>query len=510
MPHFPPASQTLMINQDSSFFLETSNEGLSLYTDSNKVLLFQLKEPILLAQGIAEDPNQIHLAYLKGTGELCYSIISRVGEHQTTTLGKLDTKNNRYDRLILLPIDKVIHIFYATSHLALPDVWRITHLLWNGQTWKSVQLGEVVHPRHPLYHVLLDSKSNLHLLMMTFLGNRSVLLSNFFNGSYHIWTKHQEALNVPREVIDMASLITPSNTGYLFWGAKQPGTDKFEVGFATQPNLCDFMSTWRIETNPINDINGPWKGFGVLDSEGVLSLLLNTDQERLFQFKQKYWSFISSSPPKHSTLHLIRKAESVINYTEWLLNDKPLFAPLFFREIQFAFQPTENVTLEIPAIEALSSVPVFKNLSPTLPQPKLDSDSPYETLPLPPEATVPNDTNNNNDNKDNKDNNKEAVIALLSAIKETTSSLTDNLESLGKKIDEISESFEVLIEEKVAALPEAIEGLKQSIQVLPDAMESLTEQSIETQQALRSLEEKVHALEAAQQTKKKKGFWERW
>ncbi|AHF06041.1 hypothetical protein [Desulfitobacterium metallireducens] len=489
MPHFPPTSPTLMINQDSSFFLETNNEGLSLYSNSNKEILFQLKEPIILAQGIAEDPNQIHLAYLKKTGELCYSIISRTGEHQNTTLGKLDTRNNRYDRLILLPVDKVIHIFYATSHLALPDVWRITHLLWNGQTWKSAQLGEVVHPRHPLYHILLDSKSNLHLLMMTFLGNRSVLLSNFFNGSYHIWAKRQESLSIPREVVDMAALITPSNTGYLFWGAKQPGTDKFEVGFATQSNMCDFMSAWRIEPNPVNDISGPWKSFGAFDSDGVLNLLLNTDQERLFQFIQKRWNFISNSSSNHSTLHLIQKTESVINYTEWLLNQDELFTPLFSSEIQLSFNLPENLTLEapaieVPAIEASNSVPVFKTSVVTLPQPSITPESP-PTSSQHPNTPVPEEQEN-----------EKVYVSLL--------------KSLDEKISEISESHKALIEEQVAPLPKAIEALTLSVQGVSEAIASFTQQSLETQQALHSLEEKVNNLIAAQQPIRKKGFWERW
>lgn len=496
-----------MINQDSAFFLETNNDGLSLYSNSNKEILFELKEPTLLAQGIAEDPNQIHLAYLKETGELCYSIVSRTGEHQTTILGKLDTQNNRYDRLILLPVDKVIHIFYATSHLALPDVWRITHLLWNGQTWRSAQLGEVVHPRHPLYHISLDSKSNLHLLMMTFLGNRSVLLSNFFNGSYHIWAKRQESLSIPREIVDMAALITPNNTGYLFWGAKQPGTDKFEVGFATQPNMCDFMSTWRIDPNPVNDISGPWKSFGVLDSDGVLNLLLSTDQERLFQFKQKHWSLTSSSPSKHSTLRLIQKAESVINYTEWLLNQDELFIPLFSSEIQLSLNLPENLTLEAPAIEvpvieASNSVSVFKTSVVTLPQPSITPESSSESPPTssqPPKTPVPEEQEN-----------EKVHVALLCDIKETTAFLTGDLKSLDEKISEISESHKALIEEQVAPLPKAIETMTLSVQGVSEGIESLTQQNLETQQALHSLEEKVNNLIEAQQPKKKKGFWERW
>lgn len=487
-----------MINQQSSFFLEKNEEGLSLYSNSDKEMLFELKEPLLLAQGIAEDPTQIHIAYLKKTGELCYSIISNTGQHQTTTLGKLDTQNHRYDRLILLPVDKVIHIFYAASHLALPDVWRITHLLWNGQMWKSAQLGEVVHPRHPLYHVLLDSKSNLHLLMMTFLGNRSILLTNFFNGSYHIWAKRQESLSIPREVIDMAALITPNDTGYLFWGAKQPGSDKFEVGFATQPNMCDFMSTWRIEPNPVNDLNGPWKSFGVMDTQGILSMLLNTDQERLFQFKQKIWSLMSSSPTRHSALHLIQKAESAINYTEWLLEHEGIYTPLFANEIQLPLDLPKSLALETTSSEAPHSVSVFKSSIITLPQSSITSEASQES-PQHAEAPAPKDEEKVNLSAD-----------LIGDIKETTDSLSEELKRLDEKISGIPESLKSLILEKSAPIPEAIEALALSVHVISEAINALNSQNVEAQQALLSLEQKLSDLITAQQPLKKKGFWQRW
>lgn len=485
-------------------------------------MLFELKEPVILAQGIAENPNRVHLAYLKKTGELCYSIVTITGEHQTMTLGKLDTRNSRYDRLILLPVEKVIHIFYAASHEALPDVWRINHLLWNGQTWKSAQLGDVVHPRHPLYHVFLDSKSNLHLLMMTFLGNHSVLLSNFFNGSYHIWAKNQESLTIPREVIDMAALITPNNTGCLFWGAKQPGSDKFEIGFATQPNMCDFTSAWRIEPNPVNDLNGPWKGFGVLNSEGILNMLLNTDQERLFQFqfKQKHWTFAASSPPKHSTLHLIQKTESVINYTEWLLNHEEPYTPLFPHEIQLSFELPENSIPQAP-IEASNSVPVFKQMAPSQVRPALDprylpkavheSESSLGKVP-------------GNENIAGARTETEIAIEAKVAVGPAVDTTVDTAVNPEPVLDEpdpktthetgnVNDSATLLsdINEKLEGIPESLrELLQEKTASLIDTIEYLTLQSLETQEALTSLEKRVDDLIASQELKRKKGFWARW
>lgn len=483
-----------MINQHSSFFLEANHESLTLFSCPGKLPIFEVKEPILIAQGIAEEPNRIHLAYLKATGELCYSIISELGEHQTTTLGKLDTKTHRYDRLILLPVNRVIHIFYASSHLALPDVWRITHLLWNGQTWKSAQLGEVVHPRHPLYHVLLDSKSNLHLLMMTFLGSRSVLLSNFFNGSFHIWATRQETLSIPREVIDMAVLITSNNTGYVLWGAKQPGSDQFEVGLATQSDMSDFMSTWRTESNPLKNIRGPWGGLGLLHSAGVLNLLLNTDQERLYRLTNRNWNLVTSLGAQHSALQIIQKTESVINYTEWLLHREDSCLPVFAKDFQFSLQPVDVTDERSETMER--AIPIFK--TEVIPQPVLLQTNPERTeeaapalasvlapiigTPTPPESQLSSivPVENKHD---------EVRIARIDDLKDTLFSMTNDLQALGEKIETIPGSLQALIREEI---------------------EVLNQQNLKTHQALDALEEKMNALKAEQQTGAKKGFWGRW
>lgn len=484
MPAFPLSSRSLLINQDSSFFLETTSEGIFLSSKFNKSPLFELKEPILLAQGIAETPNQVHLAYIKTSGELCYTIVSTTGAHHTTSLGNLDIRNNRYARLILLPVNKVIHIFYAASHLSLPDVWRITHLLWNGQTWKSAQLGEVVHPRYPVYRVLLDSKSNLHLLMMTFLGNRSVLLSNFFNGAYHIWAQRKEDLSIPREVIDMTALILSGDRGYLFYGAKQPGTEKFEIGFASNINLSDFGSTWRLDGNSLKEISGPWKGFGVFQSEGNLSLLVNTDQEQLFQLNQQHWNLVSSFPPKHLPSNLVQKSEFGINHTEWLIDSKNVYVPLFIDLIQ-----SSSLLIENDAI----AVPVFNNTAPLIhpvinPIPLTESNKSKISDPGK-SAFAPKSKNSSIESE-------AELITNLNQIEDTLSSITDNLITLDQKMDTLPNSLEPLVS-----------LMKQNFEVFSEAVESLKKQDLETLQALHSLEEKIVQL---QQTKEKKGFWERW
>lgn len=452
-PLFPQSC--LILDKSSSTFLDHHAEGITLYSSSSPDPLFEVKEPILLAQGISGESNQIHLAYLKATGELCYSIILSSGEHHTSTLGKLDIQTNRYDRLVLLPVNKVIHIFYAAAHLALPEVWRITHLFWNGRMWQSAHLGEVVHSRHPLYHVLVDSKSNLHVLMMTFLGNRSVLFSSFFNGAFHVWSKRQEALSIPREVIDMTALMSSANTSYVFWAAKQPGTEKFEVGHAFQPRAYDFMSAWQVEQNPLVSTTGPWNGLGAMEHEGVLNVLINADQERLLQFTNQAWNLVSSSPSSHPALQILNKSESSINYTNWLKQNDGVSAPLFASEIQLPVFLNQPVTHESLAPEDPST--------PQEEEPEITSiieapSSQNETLPI----------QNPSDPSPSRNQGTEELLITV-------------LQALGEKVDSI-----------------------------PLALESLIKKHEETLESLRLLEDKVNQLQSQQEIARKKGFWQRW
>jgi glycosyltransferase involved in cell wall biosynthesis len=80
---------------------------------------------------------------IKANGDLCYTLINGSEQAQTTILAKLDVRSNRYRRLLLFPLGKTVHIFYAYAHQAIPDLWRIEHRLWNGKSWRSVNLGEV-------------------------------------------------------------------------------------------------------------------------------------------------------------------------------------------------------------------------------------------------------------------------------------------------------------------------------------------------------------------------------
>jgi hypothetical protein len=465
---FPFPRSNLILNDQSNFTLEIQPEGITLFSNSQP--LFELKEPVLLAQGISEGLDQIHLAYLKATGELCYSIISTTGAQQTTTLGKLDTKTNRYDQLILLPVNKVIHIFYATSYAALPDVWRITHLFWNGQIWQSAQLGEVVHPRHPLYHVLVDSKSNLHVLMMTFLGNRSVLLSSFFNGTFFVWSKRQESLSIPREIIDMTALITPSNKAFVFWAAKQPASDKFEINFATLPKADDFTSTWQNQNAPIVNISGPWKGLGILYSEGVLSLLINSDQARLVQFKNQTWNFISSSSTQNSALTIVQRSESIINYSNWLKNTESNL-PVFNIELGLPFFNSAAKTPENPS--SLNELEEF------LLEPKMQANS---NLPFDSSDSVSSGPSRPSDLP------KDSLAESLGSVSQSSTQKTDRAKDL-------------------VAL---IHGIGEKVDSIPVVLDSLIRKNEETLETLRLVEAKVNKIQSDKEAANKKGFWGRW
>jgi len=453
-----PSQSCLLLNESTSYLLEIHSDGLTL-SSSDSQPLFELKESILLAQGTLDDAQQIHLAYIKASGDFCYSVILPTGHHQTMSLGKLDIRTQRFDRLLLFPAGKVIHIFYASSHYGLPDVWRITHLFWNGQTWKSALLGEVVHPRYPLYHVLMDSRSNLHVLMMTFLGSRSVLLTSMFNGTFYLWSKRQEVLTIPREVVDMTAVITPQDEGHLFWAAKQPASDRFEIGHGIQGKLNDFKSTWRIDTPPATNLEGPWRGLGAIESQGILNLLVNINQAVLFQVQERSWKPVLAHPGDFFSLHIAQKAERTTNYTHWL-GIAGQEAPLFAQELSLVRAASLNGTPQVSVHQANSQSTVA-NISPL--------DASHHAFP----ETVENKADLQNIGRDNS-------LQVASHEK----NLPQNLEYLS---------------EKVNSIPEVLELLKE--------LKTKNDQTLNT---LRQLETQVHHIQTQREVAAKKGFWQRW
>ncbi|MGE4272727.1 MAG: hypothetical protein AB7E31_07655 [Desulfitobacterium sp.] len=446
---------SFLLNETSFFTLDQYKDGIALRSSTAPRLLFELKEPVLLAQGIMDDANQVHLAYIKESGELCYSIILTTGDQQTMTLGKLDIRSQRYDRLLLFPMGKVIHLFYASSHNSLPDVWRITHLFWNGQTWKSAQLGEVVHPRYPLYQVLMDSNSNLHALMMTFSGSRSILLTSVFNGSFYLWSKRQEVLSIPREVIDMTGILSTQDQGHLFWAAKQPGSDAIEIGHGILDKMNGFRSSWRIESAPANNLEGPWQGIGALQSRGVINLLVHCKQAILMQAHGSDWKPVRALSGSFSPLQIAQKSEGITTYTHWLSQQDeqlPLYADL----------------LGLPISPAPSTIapPIDPSSGPT--NDFSNSQQPQSAQDIP--------TDNSPEIDDLK--------SCLSKLQETASPLPSNLENWGEKIN---------------SLPEMLDILKK-----------LRVQNEQTLDVLQDLETKICDIQTQKEVASKKGFWQRW
>lgn len=505
MPTLNSINQSyLLLNENSSYLLEVHNDGLSLSSASNH-RLFEIKEPVLLAQGTIDDAQQIHLAYIKNSGELCYSVILPTGNYHTMPLGKLDIRTQRFDRLFLFPAGKVIHLFYASSHYSLPDVWRITHLFWNGQTWKSAQLGEVVHPRYPLFQVLKDSRSNLHVLMMTFLGSRSVLLSSMFNGTFYLWSKRQEVLNIPREVVDMTAIITPQDEGHLFWAAKQPASDRYEIGHGVQGKMNDFKSSWRIDAPPASNLEGPWNGLGAIQSQGIINLLVNINQVVIFQPQGQSWKPVMAVKGDFSPLQIARKFEGTTTYTHWLRQEDQTEA-LFADELTLVYKKAPPIevapfkdyvsndtsrntnTSEVPP-------PMSPIMPPEMPLGVNDGAEPLarnENLTPQPARTEANSQSSSHEDSSvqtpshepSDDTSDRHLTLIFSDIKETTTSITSNLEHLSEKVDSLPEVLELLKELKIK-----------------------NEQTLDT---LQQLETKVNQYQTQKEVATRKGFWQRW
>jgi len=306
------------------------------------------------------DSKTVHLVVLKSSGDLCYTLISGAGTPQTTLIAKLDVRGTRYRRLFLFPQGKVIHIFYASTHQSIPELWRIEHRFWNGASWKSTHMGEVVHPREPLYHVNLDNQGNLHLSTITFQGRHSILFTNRFNGTFHLWGSPTETLKMPGEVVDMAALMTTDNVHHLFWVVKTP-TGQFEVRSAQQIDAHELSSTWNPSIAPIKTFNSPCKNIGALEIGGVLWLLVNTGEEVLMQNDGKGWKMLTSQTPFHQPLKWVHRDRKYFHQTYWLVDKTIRHAPAYYRELGFTvriqastplpYQPLPNqVSSSIPPI----------------------------------------------------------------------------------------------------------------------------------------------------------------
>lgn len=386
----------LLTYEKESMYLHIDPQGCALFGENNPEPFYRTTEPLLLAQGIMTDSKTVHMVVLKTSGELCYTLISGSGAPQTSLLAKLDVRSTRYRRLFLFPQGKMIHIFYGYAHQSIPDLWRIEHRFWDGASWRSVHLGEVVHPREPLYHVNLDSQGNIHLLTMTFQGRHSLLFTNRFNGTFHIWGSPTETLKISDEVVDMTAFMTSDNVQYLFWVTKNL-KGQFELRSAQQTDALVLTSPWHPSPAPIKTFRSPWKGIGALEINGVLWLLAHTGEETLMQNDGMGWKLVSSHTPLHSPLQWVHKGGRNAHLTYWLESQTERRAPAYYRELGFNLKKRDvpsPITFQFPPVHVIPAppppVPAFypEQISPnsyplpqvSLPQNDVKSPNPSEMI----------------------------------------------------------------------------------------------------------------------------------
>lgn len=360
----PNLTPILLTYDNESMYLHIAPQGCALFGEDSLEPFYLIQEPLLLAHGVMTDAKTVHLVVLKSSGELCYTLISGSSTPQTTLIAQLDVRSLRYRRLYLFPQGKLIHIFYASTHQAIPDVWHIEHRLWNGNSWLSTRMGEVVHPREPLYHVNLDSQGNLHFLSVTFQGRHSLLFTNRFNGTFNIWGSPTETLKIPGEIVDIAALMTSDNVHHLYWIVKTPNS-QFELRSAEQTDAHELSSTWHSAPAPIKTFNSPCKNIGALEINGVLWLLARTREEVLMLNNGNGWRLISSHPALHQPLLWVHKAMRNFHQTYWLEDQAERHAPAFYRELGFTIKqkivpvtPPLQTTLPLHT-PAIPPVPAF-------------------------------------------------------------------------------------------------------------------------------------------------------
>jgi len=352
----------LLTFENNSSYLHIDPQECALFIENSPEPSYRVQEPLLLAHGIMTDSHTVHLVVLKTSGDLCYTLISGAGTPQTTLIAKLDVRATRYRRLFLFPQGNIIHIFYASTHQSIPGLWRIQHRFWNGTSWHSTHMGEVVHPREPLYHVNLDSQGNLHFLTITFQGRYSLLFTNRFNGTFHIWGSPTETLRISGEVIDMTTLMTSDNGHHLYWVVKTP-SGQFELRSAQQIDAHELASTWHPSPAPIKTFNTPIRNIGALEISGILWLLAYTGEENLMQNDGTGWKLVSSHTPFRQIVQWVHKGKRSFHQTFWLEDQRMRHAPAYYRELGF------TVNVQTPSPSPYQAIPdqVTSPISPISP-----------------------------------------------------------------------------------------------------------------------------------------------
>lgn len=352
----------LLTFENEALYLHIDAQGCALLKRDGQKPTFQLQEPVLLAHGIMTDSRTVHLVILKSSGDLCYTLVTGAGAPQTTLIAKLDVRGTKYRRLFLFPQGKVIHIFYASTHQSIPELWRIEHRFWNGSTWQSTHMGEVVHPKEPLYNVNLDSQGNLHLCSVTFQGRHSLLFTNRFNGIFHLWGSPTESLKIPGEITNMTSLMTTDNVQNLFWIVKTTA-GQFELRSAQQIDAHELVSPWNPSIAPIKTFNSPCKGLGALELGGVLWLLVHSAEIILMQNDGKGWRIISSNSPVSQHLQWVHKSRNYYHQTYWLEDPMQSHTPAFYCDlgltVNVSAQPSRCQPNPIEIVASPPPVPAF-------------------------------------------------------------------------------------------------------------------------------------------------------
>jgi hypothetical protein len=556
----------LLTYDNESMYLHIDPQGCALFGEDSQEPFYRIQEPLLLAHGIMTDANTVHLVVLKTSGELCYTLISGSSTPQTTLIAKLDVRALRYQRLFLFPQGKIIHIFYAHTHQAIRDLWRIEHCYWDGTSWHSVHLGEVVHPREPLYHVNLDSKGDLHLLTITFQGRYSLLYTNRFNGTFHIWGSPAETLKISGEVVDIAAFMTSDNVHHLYWVVKSP-SGQFEIRFAQQTDAHELASTWHQAPAPIKTLSAPWKSLGALEINGVLWLLAHTEEEVLMRNDGNGWKLISTHTPFRHAFKWVHKGKRNFHQTYWLEDQAEPHAPAFYRELGFTIKkkavpvstPFQTalpiVTQAIPPVPAF--YPELTSLTPTPPTSITGTETNYEIsmspspievdeAPVTPEVLDTPDTpespsENVLQSLSLKENVQlESLISTVAHLEQENTNLSHTLHSMLSKFDQIlgaisdnvsqpkqpkkskqkpshaeeTEHAQAIFDishEENNPVKEAMSDLEKETKSLSQVLRVMLAKQEQSDSSLENLGIQISQLqEENKETKNKGGFWSKW
>ena len=160
----------LLTYKNETMYLHIDPEGCALFDEDSLEPIYQIQEPLLLAQAIMTDSKTVHIVVLTTNGDLCYTLISGPTTPQTTFICRLDVRSTRYRQLVLIPQGKTIHIFYAYAHQTTPKLWRIEHRFWDHSSWQIVHLAELINAPEPLYQVNLDREGNIPFINHNYAG----------------------------------------------------------------------------------------------------------------------------------------------------------------------------------------------------------------------------------------------------------------------------------------------------------------------------------------------------